>query len=430
MIYIDANEYGFLPANSGIDNLKALQKAVDKTGTIHVNKPGEYRIAGTIYIGSNTTLKFGNGVLIKKVNEVGGFSHVILNKGALNKTFNEHIRIENLRLIVNGIDFRVFEVFGLQGHIAFHYVRDLMIEGFRCMDLGASQFAIHICTFEDIIIRDVMIKGDKDGVHLGKGKRFYIGNGVFQTFDDAVALNAQDYDKCNPELGWIEDGVVENCHDLDDDKERKVGFFCRALAGGWRDWFRGMVVQRSDTIVSDGRIYRVKGDPDGTFYTSKERPTHKKGSVTIDGINWVMIQENVVYNAGVRNVIFRNIFLRKPRIGFAVILENNRYNRSYYEGSPAPVQGNISMENIKVLHDKDMPLIEISSPVDYLAINNSYLNNTGIQFYKVAGLDDYLETILHINGCVFNKKSINEVIDNKLSNKVIDMTLNGSIFTG
>ena len=76
------------------------------------------------------------------------------------------------------------------------------------MDLGRAQYAIHVCTFEDVLINDVIIKGDKDGVHLGRGKRFTISNGVFQTFDDAVALNGQDYDVGNPEMGWIEDGVV------------------------------------------------------------------------------------------------------------------------------------------------------------------------------------------------------------------------------
>ena len=38
------------------------------------------------------------------------------------------------------------------------------------------------------------------------------------TFDDAIALNAHDYATSNPELGWIENGVIENCHDLNAEK--------------------------------------------------------------------------------------------------------------------------------------------------------------------------------------------------------------------
>ena len=86
---------------------------------------------------------------------------------------------------MNGIDLRHNEIFGLRGHLAFFYVRDLKIEGFRCYDLDTMQFCIHVCTFEDIIIRDIIIKGDKDGVHLGNGKRFLISNCVFNTFDEA-----------------------------------------------------------------------------------------------------------------------------------------------------------------------------------------------------------------------------------------------------
>jgi len=69
------------------------------------------------------------------------------------------------------------------------------------LDLSKAQYGIQVCTFEDLIIDDVVIKGMKDGVHLGRGKRFTIRNGVFQTFDDAIALNAHDYATGNPEVG-------------------------------------------------------------------------------------------------------------------------------------------------------------------------------------------------------------------------------------
>jgi hypothetical protein len=174
------------------------------------------------------------------------------------------------------------------------------------------QFGIHVCSFEDLIIDDVIIKGEKDGVHLGRGKRFTIRNGVFQTFDDAIALNAHDYATSNPELGWIENGVIENCYDLN--AENTVGYFCRILAGAWTDWKEGMEVQQSDAVVSNGKLYRVQAKPDGTKYISKTKPTHEKGSMVLDSINWGVVQHDVTYTAGVRNVIFRNIFLEKPQI--------------------------------------------------------------------------------------------------------------------
>ena len=421
MQYTNANNFGFMPHNSGVENCKALQRAIDKTGTIYVHQPGEYKIAGTVFIGSHTTIKFGNGVFLKKVNEVGEFSHVILNKGALTKSYDEHIRIENLYIIVNNIDVRKYEVFGLNGQLAFHYIKDLVIEGFRCMDIGKLQFGIHICTFEDIIIKDLIIKGDKDGVHLGKGKRFLISNGVFETFDDAIALNAQDFDIGNPELGWIEDGVIENCYDLDDNKEIKVGYFCRVLAGGWHDWYKGIEVQKSDTVVSDGKLYRVSAEPDGTRYISLTKPTHSRGEKNIDGICWVMAQDTVEYTVGVRNIIFKNIFLSKPRVGFAFHFSDNKYNRSYYKDSKVPIQKKMSLNNIRVLHDKPTIFLAVGTPLDYLSVTNSCFENTKIQFYDSTSLDDYLVTNLHINGCVFNSSDLDEVIDNEIESKVISV---------
>ncbi len=265
--WADAAEFGFSPDATGLQNTRALQRAVDRTGTIMVSRPGIYSIAGTVYLGSNTSLVFGNNVFIKKVAEPDPFTHVLLNKGALTKTYDEHITVSGLQLIVNGIDVRKWQVYGLHGQIAFFYVKDLRIEHFRCLDGGRAQYIIHVCTFEDITIEDIRIEGAKDGVHLGRDKRFTIRDGRFETGDDAIALNAHDYSVGNPELGWIEDGVIENMHDLPNPKQ-EIGYFCRILAGAWIDWRPGMEVQQSDTVVSGGRLYLVQASPNTVHLTT------------------------------------------------------------------------------------------------------------------------------------------------------------------
>jgi hypothetical protein len=317
------------------------------------------------------------------------------------------------------------EVYGLRGQIAFFYVKDLKIERFRCLDLSKMQFGIHVCTFEDLIITDVVIKGDKDGVHLGRGKRFTISNGVFQTFDDAIALNAHDYATSNPELGWIEDGVVENCHDLN--QENTTGYFCRILAGGWIDWKPGMEVQQSDAVVSDGRIYRVQAKPDGTKFISNTRPTYESGTQILDGINWGMEQTDVTYNAGVRNVVFRDIFLKKPRIAFSVHFDNDKYSRAYYPGAQVPKQEQLSFDNIRVLHDKVVPLFNIATPVDVLTITNSSLRNGSIRFISNKAMTDYQKTKINMIGCVFNQKGPMDLIVNSVEGKEIFLKTASSI---
>ena len=424
--FINASDFGFSPEASGTKNAVALQKAVDKGGTVIVSKPGTYKLAGTVYIGSHTTLDFGNNVFIQKVNEKGDFSHVIINKGAPTKTYDQNITIRGLHILVNKMDVRKFvEAYGLHGQLAFFYVKDLKIERFRCLDLGKAQYGIHVCTFEDIIIDDVIIKGEKDGVHLGRGKRFTIRNGVFQTFDDAVALNAHDYSTGNPELGWIENGLIENCHDLN--AENTTGYFCRILAGAWTDWKEGMEVQQSDAVIANGKIYRVQAKPDGTKYISNTKPTHEKGSMVLDGINWGVVQDDVTYTAGVRNVIFRNIFLEKPRIGLSIHFDNDKYSRSYYPNAPIPLQEKLSFDNVRVLHDKPISFLSIATPVDLVTISNSTIKNNNIKFVSNKAMTNYFKTNLLIYGCAFDYEGSLELINNSIAGKVISLKTFGNV---
>lgn len=423
--FTDAASFGFSPEASGVENTKALQQAVDQTGTIVVSRPGTYKIAGTIYIGSHTSLSFGANVLLQKVNEGGAFSHVFLNKGALTKTYDEQIEIEGLNLAVNGIDTTKSAIFGLRGQVAFFYVKDLRIHRFRCMDLGKAQFCIQVCSFEDAIIDDVVIKGDKDGVHFGWGKRFTVRNGIFQTYDDAIALNAHDYATSNPELGWLENGVIENCHDLN--AEATVGFFCRILAGAWSDWREGMEVQQADTVVSEGRLYRVMANPDGKVYRSVTRPTHASGSQVLDGIKWIVVQTGDAHTAGVRNVVFRDIFLEKPRVAFSIHFDQGAYSRSYYPGSPIPQQKNLTFEGIRVLHDKPVAFLQVSTPVDNISLLNSSLKANRIEFGGPSQVENYLKTTLNIIGCTFESEGPLNLLTNRANGKEIVLKTSSNI---
>lgn len=421
----DAADAGFRPDATGAANREALQRAVDRGGTVVVSRPGTYALAGTVYVGSDTTLVFGAGVFVKKVDERGPFTHVLLNKGALTRTWDERIAVHGLHVIVNGVDVRTFEeVFGLHGQIAFFYVRDLKITGFRCMDLGKVQFAVHICTFEDVIVDDVIVRGMKDGVHLGRGRRFTIRNGVFQTYDDAVALNAHDYDVSNPELGWIEHGIVEKCWDLN--QPNTTGYFCRMLAGAWTDWTPGMEVQKSDTVVSEGRLYRVRAEPDGKAYVSTTRPTHEKGGAVLDGIRWEVVPQDVTYTAGVRNVVFRDIFLEKPRTAFSIHFDADRFSRSFYPGAARLRQENLCFENVSVLYDQPMHFLSVNTPVDELKVYRSRLRNSRVHFRECKAVDDFGPTRVLLDGCTFAGEGEQTILSNAAPGKRVKLTTHGS----
>ena len=424
----DAAEFGFYPEASGEANRAALQRAFDEGGLVTVCRPGDYRIADTVFVGDNTTLDCAAGVRFVKSDEGRKFANVILNRGALTKTWNRNIVIRGLEIVVNGMDHCDWKVFGLRGQLAFFYVKDLRIDRFRCLDLGRGQYCIHVCTFEDVIVDDVRIEGWKDGVHFGRGKRFTIRNGVFDTGDDPIALNAHDYSSGNPELGWIEDGVIENCHDLAN-PDKKVGYFCRILAGAWGDWREGMTVQQGDSVISEGRLYRVSMPVDGKTYVSTTRPTHRKGQVKLDGINWVWVQDEAVYSCGVRNVVFRDCFLHQPRTAFSVHYDFGKWSRSHYPGAKPPQQEGIVFDNVQILHEKPVPFLSANTPVDSLAFVNCTFRNGGIGFSANKDMEGqgYGDTAVLMSGCRFYAKGPWNLLTSNVPDKRIRLVTSGSM---
>lgn len=423
---IDANTLGFLPDQDGHRNAKALQAALDHGGTVVIDRPGVYPISATVLIGSGTRLVCGAGVRLRKVAAPTPFSHVLLNRGALDGSWDSDITIDGLHIEVAGLDHCDWQVFGLRGQLALLRVRDVAIYRFRCHDLGKMQFAIHICTFSDLLIDDVIIAGKKDGVHLGRGERFTIRNGVFRCYDDAIALNAHDYDTSNPELGWIEGGLIENCHDCFEDPS--VGFFARILAGAWIPWQSGMSVRKSDTVISEGRLYRVRAEPDHTQWISTTRPTHARGTVALDGIAWVMVQEDTFDTAGVRNVTFRDIHLAKPRTAFSVHFDNDHYSRSYYPGARMPRQEGLTFAGIRVLYDQPTDFLAIGTPIDQLMVVNSTLRNNAIRFVGAKSGCTPGPTALMLSGCTFAKPGALDLFVSTLPEKDLMVTATGNLW--
>lgn len=367
---------GFCPENDGVQNRKNLQKLVDAGGEIRVVEPGTYDIAGTITIGSDTSLIFGAGVYIRRVKSDKEPFALFINKGAYTKSYDSHIKIEGLNLICGEVEIEAFDIPGVRGQLSFYYVKDLVIRDFRCMDLLAHEFCIHICCFEKVLLENLQIEGKKDAVHFGCGKNFTVRHGFFRTFDDPIALNAHDYSSSNPEYGWIENGLIEDCYDLN--QPDTTGFFCRILAGAWGDWKEGMEVQNSDLVVSEGNVYSVFMKPDGNRFVSKSQPVHKEGIVELDGIRWRFVTDRPVYDAGCRNIHFKDIHLQKKRDrAFSLQFDNDKYSRSVYPTATMPVQENIILENIYFENDVK-ELMEAFTPCSCLKIINSVIDNSTI----------------------------------------------------
>ena len=426
--FADASSYGFLPTETGVNNTKALQAAFDRGGTIVVSKPGVYKVSGTAYIGDNTSLSCGAGVVIQKSNENGPFTHIILNRGALTRTYNHNITLTGVDVRVNNVDLPMSTIYGLRGHVAFFYVKDVKVERFRCSGLVNGQFALHICTFEDLLINDVIITGKKDGIHLGPGKRFKISNGVFQTGDDAIALVPGDWVSANPEFGDLEDGVIEHCSDIPDDYLE--GAFSKIVASGWVDWRPGMLVRHGDAVVSNGRIYRVLAALDDVQHPSLTQPRFDTGTQVLDGIKWLMFQAGSFHTAAVKNVVFRDIFLKSLRIPFQLMSYSNKWSHSYYPGAPVPVQGPLSFDNIIMQSENKKALISVTTPCNSINIRHSILKNNGVEFGHAADYTTYPKTYVSFSNCTFESSGSYTLVSNKSKDKEVFVKTTGSTETG
>lgn len=389
---VNAKDFGFSVTNSGAENSKILNDMLNQYYDIEISEPGEYLLRETIFISSNCSLTFAEGVFIKREPLEDGNCYMFINKGAYTKQYDENIKIIGLHLICNGVESyspeaHRYSVPGLRGHLSFFYVKNLIIRDFTSLDLPPRSFGIQVCTFENLIVENVKVEGRKDAVHLGTGKNFVIRNGFFKTYDDPIALNAHDYSSANPQLGWIENGRIENCYDYNDDET--TGYFCRILAGSWCDWYEGMQIQNSDTVVSGGKLYRALMNPDGTFYTSMTPPTHEAGSVVHDGITWVHIQDEVCYDCGCRNITFKDIYIEKNRpVAFSIHFDNDKYSRSVYPGSEAPVQENIKFENIQI-SGKVTNFLRAFTAFSEIEISNSQLGDANIVLVTREAVKEY-----------------------------------------
>lgn len=137
------------------------------------------------------------------------------------------------------------------------------------------------------------------------------------------------------------------------------------------------------------------------------------------------------HTAGVENVTFRNIYLEKPRTGFSIHFDQDKWSRSYYPGAEIPVQRQLVFDNIHVLHDAvNASVIRVNTPVDAFTITNSSFRNSGIRFDGGKGvMADYLPTRVNITNSTFNADGEMTLLHNQVDGKVIYLKTSGNVQT-
>ena len=100
----NAADYGFRVSNNGLENARALQRAVLGGGEIRITEPGIYEIADQILLENDTHLCFCKDVYLKRADHPNENGYVFINRGAYTKTYDKNISITGLRLVCNGVE--------------------------------------------------------------------------------------------------------------------------------------------------------------------------------------------------------------------------------------------------------------------------------------------------------------------------------------
>jgi hypothetical protein len=412
-----ASNYGVLPSASASTNKTNLQALLDDGGTVVIDVPGIYEFSECLMIGSNTSLICYNGVYFKQDNTGG----MILNKGALTKEFDTNIVIDGLNFIDGGhTGHSATYVPGLRGKIAFYYAKNVVLRNIVCTDLDANIFFIHLAKFENVLIENCIIKGQKDGIHVSCGDGLTIRGCILGTHDDEIALNAHDYLESCPELGWIRNVLIENCRNEAGDGVTPGSRGLLFLGGAWLDWSPNQY-QRGDAVVGqNGYVYRlvaeasVDGNGNPVLYASTDEPTHSSGDYTYpDGITWRCIQHNTMYNCGLENVTIRNYrFEVDHNVLFLLNADGSRYSRGVYPNAVAVPFKNLTFENVsvnKAAYTGYEAFLNLCYPCEFLRINNCDFVGYAVfksQYQNWEPADDNDVFHVAINGSKFAKSSM------------------------
>ena len=419
---------------------------------------------GTILIPSNTTLLFGSGVKISQPETNKAI--LFANEGAATQTYNENIKIIGLNLISNGV--RVTSgntiLIGLVGHVSFNYVKNLVIDNYVIEDMGESGYGLQINAFENVTVKNCIIRGMKDGIHFGRGRYFTVRDCIFECYDDAIALNGVDFTESNPEVGWIKHGLIENIKDLSSINHSAAGHFCRMMGGVWKNWESGIEVTNSYTVVVDDngvkKLYRVSvyaySPYDELKLISTTRPsldvvgTHqqldtqtvkdKNGNDKTVSIRWNLIMkgEDVGYDGGVEDVTFRNIYMQKSRtFNIQYYFDRGIWLRAAVSNAlGTSVMRDLVFDNIIIDQSFNKQfLIENNCPTQNIKVTNSVIRNVSSIFKCSNILGEipdipYPDTNILLSNNTYCRNGGIEIVNNSDTNRTINLKMVGSFHEG
>lgn len=395
---------GFSPSADAGANVAALQKALDGGGVVTINTPGVYDLNDTIFLDSNTRLICAPGVVFRKV---APYCNVLINRGALTKTYNENITIDGLELSVNGHEAEPSLVYGLRGQLGFFYVKNLTLRNFTCTDGQPHQFLVYIVTWSQLLVENVRLAGDKDGIKLANGHDATLRNLDLCTYDDGLSLCGTDYPSIVLEVG---DVYNVHCSNIRDHQYKNIfGRTCLIYTGSWADYQDGNEYGCGDFCLHDGKLYQVVADG-GFVARAAAAPTHTDGiAAGADNIPWRFIQLCDFHQTNVYNVTFEGcVFAKSGNViaNWTVPAwhyeKHDGVHRPFYPGTE-PNSGSwaFGVSNCKLAAAGPQVLVNLMGNMKDIAVTGCSFTNPRSTVINVDEESPNEELIATIAGCTF-----------------------------
>jgi hypothetical protein len=294
------------PSASAYTNVAALQAALDIGGFIVILDPGIYEMNTSLYINSKTHLYCAPGVIFKKVADYGS---VIRNAGSVTRVYDEDITIEGLEIIVDGKTASVTD--GMNGNLAFAYIRNLTMRNIRIADGDSTLFGIHIINFDTVKLYNLYLHGLKDALHFHCGHDAFVDGLDMAVTDDGIGIDGLEWNRLNAGISDTYNITIKNVKETY--VPGAVGFSITSRVSTWEDWTSGhSYTYRQAALNSVGDLYQ--SDTGATTVATVE-PTHKSGYHTgADGISWHYLDSDInFYSTDVYNITFEDcVFARSP----------------------------------------------------------------------------------------------------------------------
>ncbi|HPP30728.1 MAG TPA: hypothetical protein PLE69_07395 [bacterium] len=402
----NAESYGFSPQADADTNVAALQSALNGGGIIVIDTPGVYNLNNTVFLDSNTLLICAPGVIFRKV---APYCNVLINRGALTKEYNENIIIDGLEISVNNQEAPPILVYGLRAQMGFFYVKNLTIRNFTCIDGKEWEYLIYIVKWEHLLIDNVCLAGDKDGIKLNNGHDAIIRNLDLTTYDDGTSLCGTDYPSTCVEVGDVYNVRYSNV--TDHQYKNIFGRTCLIYTGSWADYRKGNEYCTGDFCLNEGNLYQCVNDA-GFSAIASDPPVHKGGIVTgSDGISWRFMQPCDFYQTNVYNISFDNCTFEKSGNIIANWTVPDWYykkllkpivHRPFYPGTEKNSNSwGISITNCKITGKGPQILVNIMGNMKDISINNCFFNNPQCTLVNVDKDSPNEALSVLINGCMF-----------------------------